>query len=84
MHTDTPGLYLILEIWYLVGYAWYIQVKGDTVNSTDISEKLGSYWDCTNLCLDFEVNDIARLEKLVAGEKCCFCGEILTEQEVEG
>jgi len=53
------------------------------VNNTDISEKLGSYWDCTNLCLDFEVNDIARLEKLIAGEKCCFCGEILTEQEVE-
>ena len=59
-------------------------MKGDTVNGTDISEKIGSYWDCTNLCLDFEVNDISRLAQLVAGEKWGFCGEILTEQEVEG
>jgi hypothetical protein len=65
-------------------YAVNIQLKGDTVNVTDISSKLGSYWDCTNLCLDFEVNDLARLAQLIAGEKCCFCGEILTEQEVQG
>ena len=57
-----------------------IQLKGDIVNNTNISEKLGSHWDCENNDLDLEVNDLARLEQLLAGEQCGFCGQTLTEQ----
>ena len=55
-----------------------IQLKGDIVNNTNISEKLGSHWDCENNDLDLEVNDLARLEQLLAGEQCGFCGQTLT------
>ncbi len=54
------------------------------MNNTGISEKIGTYWDCLNLCVDVEVRDFARLTQLLAGEQCNFCGETLTEQEVEG
>jgi|LakMenE01Jun11ns_1017448.scaffolds.fasta_scaffold5041403_1 hypothetical protein len=57
-----------------------IQLKGDIVNNTNISEKLGSHWDCENNDLDLEVNDLARLEQLLSGEQCGFCGQTLTEQ----
>jgi hypothetical protein len=55
-------------------------MKGDIVNNTNISEKLGSHWDCENNDLDLEVNDLARLEQLLSGEQCGFCGQTLTEQ----
>lgn len=43
-----------------------------------------SYWHCENGCLDYiEVRSLARHASLLAGEVCLFCGETLTEQDLQ-